>query len=158
MKDINTVLNNFLIQQGYDDVIAEYSENEDSYYTSGSFGNKVVLGGLTNKYADKIFAEYCNELGLKVSIGIETLTFLHEVGHYVTLDLLEEEEEDISRLVKAAIGFKENEKDYTDDDYWAYMTCPEEYAATYNAIEFCNTYPDAAMQLDQDIQEALYNK
>ena len=156
--DINAVLNNFIKQQGYNDLHATYLKYEDSYYLSGSNHDTVVLGGMSDLKADEIFMNLCkNEFGLKVEgLHIETLSFLHEIGHYITIDFLDDEEIQKSELTKMMIYMSENDYEYTDEDYIRYMTCPIEYEATLDAVKFCNTCPEVVKKLDRDIQEALY--
>lgn len=153
MANINTVLQNFLTQQGIDDLAAEYIKNSDSYYQYNK--NKVVLGGLTNKLADDLFMDYCKELGLTVPMHVEAMSFLHEVGHHMTLDFLDEDELFESTMIKLSVCVKE-EDEYTEEDYRTYMTCAVEYEATWDAVKFCNACPEVALKLDNDILNALY--
>lgn len=154
IRKIDIVLNNFLVEQGYsDELCACYEANSDSYYESDELISRVVLGGLTNKAADKVFMEYCKELGLNVELHVETLTFLHEVGHHITLDFLDIDEINKSEAIKMLLRLKNEE---TVENFMEYFTCPEEYEATWDAVKFCNTYPEVVKKLDKDIQEALY--
>ena len=154
VNKINTVLNSFLTKQGFSDELkACYVADKDSYYHYGK--NLVVLGGLTNKKADEIFMDYCKELGLEVDVHIETLSFLHEVGHHNTIDFLDSEEIFESEMVKLFLASKNEE---TEEYFMRYFVCPEEYEATWDAVSFCNAYPEIVLQLDKDIQNALYGE
>ena len=157
MKNINVVLNEFLVQQGYDDELAAgYIKHSDSYYQPSDrddFRDIVVLGGMSDKRADELFMEYCRELGLAIDVHVETMSFLHEVGHHLTMDFLDEDELFDSEMTKLFLNMREEE---TDENFMEYFTCPIEYEATMDAVNFCNACPEVALKLDQDIQEALY--
>lgn len=156
MAQIDVILNDFLKQQGYsDELIAYYDPNSDSYYQAGIEISEVVLGGMTNKIADEIYMRYCKELGLEIEVDVITMSFLHEVGHHMTLDFLDEDEINQSEWVKALLCISKDEEEYTKEDYMQYFTCPEEYEATWDAIKFCNACPEVVKKLDAAIQEAL---
>ena len=157
MKNIDIVLNEFLIQQGLDDELcAGYEPNEDSYYQASDVDNlpsRVILGGMSNKKADEVFMRYCGELGLKVSVGVEVMSFLHEIGHHMTMDFLDEDELFESEMTKMFLTIDDED---TDEAFMKYFTCPIEYEATMDAVNFCNACPEVALKLDKDIKEALY--
>ena len=139
---ITNILNNFLRTQGYpeDEIYAEYRENENSYYDESYSTSLIVLGGLTNKKADKVFMEFCkNDLGLKTKVSIITLSFLHELGHHNTTYLLDEEEIINSEFTKLMLSILGKE---TKEAFLEYFMCPSEIEATINAVEFCNNYPN----------------
>lgn len=157
--EVTNVLNEFLKTQGYaeDEICAEYRADEDSYYDESTSIPLIVLGGLTNKKADEIFMQFCQErLGLVTDVDIITLTFLHELGHHNTIDFLDDEEMETSEWTKFMLNIKETTEDnFTEEDYMSYFTCPIEIEATIDAVEFCNHCPKAAKKLDAAIHEAL---
>ena len=156
MANINTVLNDFIKEQGYTNLVAKYSPDEDSYYaTDCADNNIVVLGGLTNKKADDVYMTYCKDLGLRVDIDVITLSFLHEVGHHNTLDFLDGDEILESETIKLLLAAANVE---TDEYFMKYFECPEEYEATWDAVSFCNAYPERVLRLNRDIMEALYGE
>ena len=154
-QKISTVLNNFLQVQGYTDVIANFVRASDSYYTSGAEYGEIVLGGLTNSKADKVFMKYCKTLGLEVEVSIETLSFLHELGHHNTLDFLDGNEIAESELIKENL-YMQNEE--TEEAFMQYFTCPEEMEATVDAVEFCNHNPVIVKMFDKQLLNALYGE
>ena len=156
--NIDNVLNNFIKQQGYDDLTACYKEFEDSYYAPNALGGTVVLGNMSNPDADRVFMQLCKEeFGLEIEdLHIETLSFLHEVGHYITMDYLDDDEIYESEVTKMMLYMSKDDSEYTDKDYEMYMLCPIEYEATLDAVKFCNACPEVVRKLDRDIQEALY--
>lgn len=149
-KKIESVLNNFLQIQGYTEVKAKYDEYSESYYF---FNGIIVFGGLTNRKADKVFLQFCKELGLKTNTSIETLTFLHELGHHNTLCYLDEEEIYESENLKLQLYMMNEE---SDEAFIQYFTCPEEKEATIDAVEFCNHNPYIVSKLDKKLLQALY--
>ena len=157
MKNIDIVLNDFLVQQNlHDELCACFKPNSDSYYRESmveGVNSLVVLGGLTNERADKLFMEYCGELGLEVPVSVETMSFLHEVSHHITIPFLDEDELNESEFIKLTLCITEDE---SDEAYMEYFKCPIEYEATNDAVKFCNACPEVVKKLDKDILEALY--
>lgn len=156
-KDINKVLNDFLVQQKLDDeLVARYEAGSDSYYqeySSVDTPDLVVLGGMSDKQADEVYMEYCGELGLEVPMSVEAMSFLHEVGHYITMPFLDDDEKFSSELVKMHCYMLDER---TNESFRDYFDCPIEKEATLDAVRFCNACPEVAMELSKDIEEALY--
>lgn len=148
---VSKVLNDFLQSQGYSNVTAQYIELSDSYYLATG---QIVLGGLADVKADEIFVEYCErDLGLKVNISIETLAFLHELGHHNTLVFINDIDIIASDVIKEILYMQAEE---TEEAFMEYFTCPVEQEATVDAVNFCNHNPELVMQLDKDLLAALY--
>lgn len=154
-QKISKVLNNFLQVQGYTDVIANFVQASDSYYTSGAECGEIVLGGLTNSKADKVFMKYCKTLGLEVEVSVETLSFLHELGHHNTLDFLDPDEIVESEFIKENL-YMQNEE--IEEAFMQYFTCPEEMEATIDAVEFCNHNQVIVKMFDKQLLSALYGE
>lgn len=153
-EKVTNILNSFLEKMGYNDLIAEYIHLSDSFYISqGSTGN-VVLGGLADKEADKIFMKYCKQLGLNIEVSVETMTFLHEVSHHNTIDFLDDDELLDSELIKLTL-YMQNEQ--TEENFMKYFTCPIEKEATVDAVNFCIKYPSIVQNLDKELLVALYD-
>lgn len=150
---VTKVLNNFLQLQGYTDVTASFDKLADSYYAPGAEYGVVVLGGISNLDADKVFMNYCKELRLNVDVSIETISFLHELGHHNTMDFLDDEELEESELVKMMLYLNAEE---SDESYMKYFTCPIEQAATIDAVDFCNHNPVIVKMFDEQLLNALY--
>ena len=149
---IDTILNNFLEKSGFDGARAEYVEHSDSYYCDGL----IVLGGLSDLLGDEIFLDYCKStLGLKVEVSVETLSFLHELGHYNTLETIDDEDYIASEVIKRMLY----EQDVEDEErFRKYFTCPVEQAATVDAVSFCNDNPILVTTLDMMLLNALYEE
>lgn len=148
---VSKVLNDFLKLQGYSNITAQYIELSDSYYLATG---QIVLGGLADVKADEVFVEYCErDLGLKVNISIETLAFLHELGHHNTLDFIDDIDIITSNIIKEMLYMQDEE---TEEAFMKYFTCPVEQEATADAVNFCNHNPEVVIQLDKDLLAALY--
>lgn len=149
---IELILNNFLETQGFDDARAEYIEHSDSYYCN----NQVVLGGMSDLLGDEIFLDYCkNTLDLKVELSVETLSFLHELGHHNTLEIIDDEDYLASEVIKCML-YEQNIGD--EERFIKYFTCPVEEAATIDAVNFCNSNPNLVTALDIMLLDALYEE
>lgn len=149
-QKVEQILNNFLTSRSCNDVRAEYIEQSDSYYCNGL----IVLGGMSDLKGDEIFMDYCvNTLGLKVEVSVETLSFLHELGHHNTLEIISDEDYVASEIIKQYLY----EHDVEDEErFIKYFDCPTEKAATINAIEFCNDNPLIVKKLDEELLSAIY--
>ena len=154
-QKISNVLNNFLQIQGYTDVKVNFVSVSDSYYTIGAEYGEITLGGLTNPKADEIFMKYCKTLGLEVEVSVETLSFLHELGHHNTLDFLDPDEIAASELLKENLYMQDEE---TEETFMQYFTCPEEMEATADAVDFCNHNPVIVKMFDKQLLNALYGE
>ena len=151
---VSKVLNDFLKLQGYNNVTAKYNELMDSYYSANPVMGEIVLGGITNPAADEVFVEYCEkDLGLTVEISVETLAFLHELGHHNTLVFIDDIDIIASDVIKEILYMQDEE---TEEAFMKYFTCPVEQEATTDAVNFCNHNPEVVMQLDKDLLAALY--
>lgn len=150
-QKIEQILNNFLISQSCNGVRAEYIEQSDSYYCNGL----ITLGGMSDLKGDEIFIDYCtNTLGLQVDVSVETLSFLHELGHHNTLEIISEEDYVASEIIKQYLY----EQDIEDEErFIKYFDCPTERAATVDAIKFCNNNPSIVKKLDEELLDAIYN-
>ena len=91
---VDDILNNFLQENGFD-CHAVYDIEADSYYSI--YEEEIVLGGQPDAVADRVFMKYVKELGLIGEWNINTLTFMHELSHHLTLHLLDEEEIEIGK-------------------------------------------------------------
>lgn len=152
-QKVTEVLNSFLQTQGYTDVKAKYVKLLDSYYAPGAECSEIVLGGISNLKADEVFMKYCRGLGLSVDISIETMSFLHELGHHNTLDFLEDSEIIASDFIKMLLYMEDDE---SEEGYMKYFTCPVEEQATIDAVDFCNHSPNIVINFDKELLEALY--
>ena len=152
-QKVTEVLNSFLQTQGYTDVKAKYVKLLDSYYAPGAECGEIVLGGISNLNADKVFMNYCKSLGLAVDISVETMSFLHELGHHNTMDFLDDDELFESEFIKMMLYMQDDE---SEEGYMKYFTCPIEREATIDAIEFCNHCSNVAIELDKKLLKALY--
>ena len=99
--------------------------------------------------------KYCKELGLEIDVHVETMSFLHEIGHHWTMNFLDENELLESEITKLCLYMKDEENDET---FMKYFTCPIEYEATIDAINFCNACPEIILELDEKLQKVLYEE
>lgn len=130
---INKVLNDFLKENDFD-CGAEYVAESDSYYDM--IEEHIVLGGQSVLRGDEIFIEYCKKLGLEKEYSINTLSFMHELGHHITLDEADDEDWEYARLLDIAVLLEPD----NDEKYLKYFTQPIEAMATEWAVEFMNEH------------------
>lgn len=149
---VDYVLNNFLQKNGFD-CSAAYDVKADSYYDIDN--EEITLGGKPDEEADRIFIKYLEELELNGEWNISLMTFMHELGHHMTLHLLSEEEEDESAKIKFFCGIiSEN---FGDDEGACnmYFRCPEEAIATEWAVDFINNNIDMMREFEAELIEVI---
>jgi len=142
------ILNNFLEMNGFE-ASAAYDVEQDSYYDIDE--EHIVLGGKSVLAADALFIDYCNELGIEHQCSIDTLSFLHELGHHCTLHLLTDKEIEISNMINLRCLLKEE----SEEVYNMYFRCPEESIATQWAVDFVNEHWDIVEALDRELRNEL---
>ena len=98
---------------------------------------------------NRLFMEYAKSIGLKTKIDIFLLSFLHELGHHETLDEIDDDDEEYSRLIK------ENLNSDNDDNCKIYFALPNEKMATEWAINYINNNTDAIKNLWDQLQPAI---
>ena len=101
---------------------------------------------------DTDFLQFFYEYGEVDGIGCSVLSFLHEVGHFMTLHLFSKSEKDTAKAYKTTIV--PSIKDRHERNY-AYWLNPIEFAANVWVIEFIKNYYDAVIELGNIFQLEL---
>lgn len=112
-----------------------------SYY----YDNNDISFKLTLTYEDELFSEFIKERFNYDDTGLEFLiSLLHEVGHAMTGDLVEDYLYEFCLAEKNRIC-KDMEKATTDEEVrkleWQYFTLPDEIIATAWAIDYAKAHP-----------------
>ena len=95
--------------------------------------NTIIIGLEEYPLANKYFQQFLYEYGLKyLDIDDDILSFLHELGHMVTLKSFSQTELKLFRFMKES---DENDKD-SQKKYYHYWSVPDEFAANIWAINF----------------------
>ena len=124
---------NFDVNLDYDDDFAYDIEQ-----------NTIIIGLEEYPLANKYFQQFLYEYGLKyLDIDDDILSFLHELGHMVTLKSFSQTELKLFRFMKES---DENDKD-SQKKYYHYWSVPDEFAANIWAINFINAHIDAIGEL-----------
>lgn len=144
MNVVEQVLNKFLTNFKFE-CTAKYMEDSDSYYDDAE--EVIILGGMSDLTADMYFMNLCKERGLKAEVNVDTMSFLHELGHYETMFLLDDEDWKKSYLIKAVAEVKQ--------DYMMYFKCPVEIIATDWAINFANEYQYAVENFSEKLLDSI---
>lgn len=138
------VLYDFLSKNGWAHIGLQVDSDFYYYYEEEKTGFSLIVA----ERSARLFPQFAYDNGLEYEVPIFILAFLHELGHYVTLgDFTEEELEQFENE-------KENLGD-TDEDFLKYFAIPDEFAATFWAIEYINDHPDIIYQLDIDLAKAF---
>ena len=124
---------------------------EYDYYTDTIYYSLIV-----NDIMGKRFLDFAFDLGLKAKdCPIFILSLFHEVGHFVTIDTLDEDKDNKAQELKEKM---------TDKDWYNYFNLYDEKIATQWAIDYINEHEQdlriLATQLDIDMKtdiQDLYN-
>lgn len=145
INKLNNVLNNFLA--GFDiDCTAELGTDFAYFYTKSIAQYALVVSDNSNER----FMNFVHSLAPELSIDVFLISWLHEVGHHLTLDDIEDDEAAYSRDVKETLGS-------SAEDYITYFNLPDEIAATTWAINFIKNNADAVAALWNVIQPLIIN-
>lgn len=138
VKNFNTALEIWLAHNG----IANIQVHEGADFCYFYETHKIQWGMIVNEKLDHDFAEYFHEYGVEGmtfdKMDIVVFSFLHEVGHVMTLSNFTEEEMLLDSIFK----------DDTHDSF-EYWDLPVELAANVWAIKWVETHKEE--------YQALYN-
>ena len=100
--------------------------------------NIIAYSLLTTERTDRLFTEYANSLGHTYNTGIFVLSFLHEVGHYMTDDEVSDEEYNFCELCKNMMNNRCPDGNFSDTDIKYYFNLSIERRATQWAVDYIN--------------------
>ena len=103
---------------------------------------------LVSERMDNLFLEYAKAHGLKVNCGVFVLSLLHEVGHYFTIDEVDDMEYLKAQDIKAELTD-------SDEDCKIYFDLADERVATEWAINYINSHEAELKAFAEDFQKAL---
>jgi len=97
---------------------------------------------------DTDLMEVFRTLGMTTNFDIITLSFLHELGHFATLDTMTE------KAYAKDIFIRESVIAYIEDDHdrnITYWNLKSEKMANEWVVDFCETYPEIVQDLEDRI-------
>lgn len=141
---IDNVLNRFLADNDFD-CTAEMG-TDFAYYWEEEI---ITYSLIVSERMDNLFLDFARKNGLQVDCGIFLLSFFHELGHHLTIDDLEEEEEEECEAIKDTLTD-------SDADCYKYFSLLDEWLATSWAIDYINNNTNTIKQLAIDIQQAIH--
>lgn len=126
------VMMSWLARNGIDDLNLKI-DNEFCY---NLIDNEITIGVMSFPEVDQWTQEYWNELGIVwININPMVLKFLHEIGHYYTIQTFTNDELMIYNLSKPIVDLKAADAKNKMYEYWQ---MPDEMVATRWAIDFLN--------------------
>ena len=142
-EKLSEILTDFLNSEEID-VEADYGLDFCYDYTE----SKVYYSFLIPDRSGEWLMEFAKEHGLKYDCGSFFLSFFHEVGHHLTIDLLDEDEEEYSSDMKKSLSS-------TREDNFIYFNLPDEKIATEWAINYINNNKEKLSELSLKIQPLI---
>ena len=111
----------------------------------------------SREICDKEFERFFYEYGCHHSVSVFTISFLHEVGHAMTLAAFSDEEcnslIDMVESAREAICLNSKVEECFNLDWYWHM--PHEFAANIWAINFINNHFDEVRELEEIIENSL---
>lgn len=146
--NIEKALKTWLDENGYDELDVEVGE--DFLFYQGIDLISVALA--QPQFCIEAWDKFLAELGLNIVIDSFYSSFLHELGHYETLHLFDEDEITESINIRMSLAEKDN---ITEENHLEYWRLPEEIAATQWAVDFMNENTEAVRHLCELVQPAI---
>ena len=150
-KRINSILNNFLEQF---DCKSEL-DTDFAYYYSKSL---ITYSFVVTERDERNYLNFIRTLAPNINVDIFLISFLHELGHHMTIDEIEEDEElfcqDEKEIISTELSLCENDYEI-DKVYNRYFTLPDEYAATKWAIDYIYNNKDIVSKLWFELQKEI---
>lgn len=125
----------------------------------GYYNDKHVIeySLFTQDHVDEEFARFFYEYGCEKNVSIFTMSFLHEVGHALTLSSFTKEEYesfmDTLEMAHKAVKLNPKAKEHFNLDWYWHM--PHEFAANIWAIDFINNHFDKVCALEKIVKTNL---
>ena len=133
VHNFNTALEKWLCRNGFTNIYVCEGGDYCYYYET----HVIQWGMVTSEKTDRDFAEFFYEYGLTYDeFNTSVISFLHELGHVVTLPNFSEEEHNLDICAKEVIT-----------DNVTYWELPTEFAANVWAINWANSHVDEFNEL-----------
>lgn len=142
--EITNILNNFFEEEGIE-CTCEVALDFAYYYTT----DVITYSLVTTETTDRLFTQFAQDNGLEYDCGIFLLSLLHEVGHYYTIDEVDEKTERKCERIKSKLS--ENK----EEDCLKYFALDDEIIATEWAIDYINNNREKLEILSKKLQEAI---
>ena len=146
---ITRALQNWVNQNGFEDI--SIICDDEWYYDHAKTAIAYTMS--KDPIVEETFKEYCRNCGLLDDFDPFILSFFHELGHYETFDIVEDNEYENDYFCKVALNMKENR---TREDYFAYYDLEMEWMATAWAIKYIQLHSDEVRELELEIDIIRY--
>ena len=154
VEKIENILNAFL------------SEFETTVVLGAEFAYNTISGEIMytlfgDEFSNNLFMKNFNKLAPDIDCDVFLASFLHELGHHKTLDLVEEDEEKYSNDCKREIEIKaeylnsESDAEELEKLHTLYFNLPNEIIATNWAIEYIRENIEKIKELWGKVQDAV---
>lgn len=112
---------------------------------------------LTQTIEDEWFMEFIEETFGYAPTNPFIMSLLHEVGHHITIDIVEDEDMDFSEDEKERISeeMQTADAERTKALEWEYFNLPDEIVATEWAVDYAVNHTEELEDMWQEILKAL---
>lgn len=153
VEELNRVVNGFTEKFG---LRAELGE-DFAYYPESEV---VTYSLLINERADRTFSTFLRKNFPDIEADLFLWSLLHEVGHHMTIDQWEENEQDefderkdrLSLLYREEVDGSEEE---IDNLFYDYYKTPDEFEATSWAADYMRENPEEVEKFNCEMKDML---
>lgn len=96
----------------------------------------VFIGTYIPREEAKETAQFLHEYGARLAVPHAVMAFIHELGHYATMDSFSVEDRELSNFLAMLC-----------DTQMEYCETPVEFSANMWAVDFINTFPKKVKEL-----------
>lgn len=152
IEHLDKVLNDFLLPF---EAYAELGPDFSYFYGDSSIWYSLAVADRPGR----LYMDFVKSLAPDIKCDIFLISFLHELGHHETLDLISHEDEIYSQDMKDFIN-ETIEKNRNDDDVYAamnslYFNLPDEIIATQWAIKYIRAHEQELSVFWSKVQKTL---
>jgi len=128
---------------------------EVAFQPADDFNNSHIIIPKTYDFSlDKFFIEFLKKYGYSDNFEAITLSFLHEIGHFETKHLFNQEEWNTDAFLKMSLGLKNNETQEEEKEivfkYWETST---EFCANMWLIMYTQIFKEKVVKLEKILKK-----
>ena len=146
---ISRELESWLLDNGFEEVKVGFGSDFSYYLAKSYIQYSLMVPSNTTEDFERVLAD----LGCKIKVDQFYSSFLHELGHHETYELLEDDEIDFSESEKNRIRAT-MESDHEVNMTYYYL--PDEIIATQWAVDFMNEHTDAVIDMINRISPKIH--
>lgn len=134
------------------------SLDSDFYYNTDT--HKIYYSIIVSEKADRNFSAFLTKEFNIIDIDefdLFCISVLHEIGHYVTWDNIDDDIKDFCEDEEEHISYLTEKYPNNDEIYSRYFSLETEYVATEWAAKWIKKHPKKYQKLYNDVKQAIFD-